>query len=294
MFASTKTRIRDFLYGIVDEANRDQATAQKSHPATKVALRQLFNFYQAQVRAGNRFALADTGFRLFSQFEEDGLLLYLFAAIGVERHRFVDIGSADGINSNCANLAVNFGWHGLFIEGEPGKVARGRAYYAKHPDTFVYPPTFVQAIVQRENVNELIRGAGVSGVVDLLSIDIDGNDYWVWEALDAIAPRVVIVETNVAFGRRSIVVPYEKNLFAAGIPASCLGASPVAMAKLAARKSYRLVGACRYGINLIFVRNGVAEDVVPAVSVDTVFDHPRMAERERFFETIKDRQYETV
>ena len=158
----------------------------------------------------------------------------------------------------------------------------------------MYPPTFVQAIVQRENVNELIRGAGVSGVVDLLSIDIDGNDYWVWEALDAIAPRVVIVETNVAFGRRSIVVPYEKNLFAAGIPASCLGASPVAMAKLAARKSYRLVGACRYGINLIFVRNGVAEDVVPAVSVDTVFDHPRMAERERFFETIKDRQYETV
>ena len=66
------------------------------------------------------------------------------------------------------------------------------------------------------------------------------------------------------------------------------------MAKLAARKGYRLVGACRSGLNLIVVKNGIAEDVVPAVSVETVFSHPRMPERERFFETIKDRKYETV
>ena len=296
MIARLKKRIRDGLYGVVDQALRRRIKPEdrKSSPATKVALRNIYNFYQSQVRSGNRFALDDTGFRVFSQFDEDGILLYIFAAIGVERKCFVDIGAADGIYSNCANLAVNFGWHGLFIDGDRKNIERGRQFYEKHADTWAYPPQFLQAFVQRENINELISSAGIGGTVDLLSIDIDGNDYWVWDAIDVIQPRVVIIETHTEFGMRSIVVPYDKEYQYPGKHPDYHGASPVAMAKLAEKLGYRLVGANGYGFNTIYIKNGIAEDVLPRVSVESILAHPRNKERESLFEAIKDWEYEVV
>ncbi len=294
MLTRLKSRVRRSLYGVVDEVLRNHAAAQKSDPATKVALRNIYNFYQSQIQSGNRFRLRDTGFRVFSQFEDDGILLYIFAAIGTERQCFVDIGAGDGINSNCANLAVNFGWYGLFIDGEHRNIERGRDFYEKHLDTWAYPPKFVEAFVQRENINELIRSAGVSGVVDLLSIDVDGNDYWIWDALHVIEPRVVIVETHIEFGTRSIVVPYDTDYSYPGKHPDYHGASPMAMAKLAAKKGYRLVGANGYGFNTIYVKNGTGDDVLPEVSVESILPHPRNKERQRLFEPIKDWTYETV
>ncbi len=302
MLARVKKWIRGALYGVVNEVLRDHetrtsnndSTANNSNPDTKVALRNIYNFYQSQIRSGNKFSLQDTGFRVFSQFEEDGILLYIFAAIGSERQCFVDIGAGDGINSNCANLAVNFGWHGVFIDGNQHNIARGQKFYDKHPDTWAYPPMFVKSLVQRENINDLIRSTGITGVVDLLSIDIDGNDYWIWDALDVIDPRVVIVETHIEFGMRSIVVPYDKDYSYPGKHPDYHGASPVAMAKLAERKGYRLVGANVYGFNTIYIKRGIGEDIIPTVSVESILAHPRNKERERLFEPIKDWQYETV
>lgn len=127
---------------------------------------------QARARASEhplpRFC--DSGFRVFSQFEEDGYLLYLSAVLELEPKTFLDIGAADGINSNCANLALNLGWHGLFIDGDPNKVARGEAFYASHPDTSLYPPVFKQALVTAENINELVSDAGFSGNIGICSI----------------------------------------------------------------------------------------------------------------------------
>jgi hypothetical protein len=82
--------------------------------------------------------LCDSGFRVFSQFEEDGLLLYLAAVLELEPKLFLDIGAADGIASNCANLPLNLGWHGLFLDSDPAKIESGRAFYASHPDTLLY------------------------------------------------------------------------------------------------------------------------------------------------------------
>ena len=296
MAKKLKQRVREFMYGVMDEALGDHAAGlHKSSPETKIALRHVFNYYQAEIHSGKKWALADTGFRIFSQFEEDGMLLYIFAALGVQHQCFVDIGAADGINSNCANLAVNFGWHGLFIEGDSRKIDRGRQFYAKHPDTFLYPPKFVQAFVQRENINELIRTAGYSGSVDLLSIDIDGNDYWVWEVLDVIDPRVVIIELQSKLGLRSLVSPYDKDYRVSEKEAPHFhGASPAAMTKLAAKKGYRLVGANGYGNNAIYVRNGLGEDLLPAVTVESIHAHRRHQERAHQFELVKDREFVTV
>ena len=124
-----------------------------------------------------------------------------------------------------------------------------------------------------------------------MSIDIDGNDYWIWDALEAVNPRVVVIETHVEFGMNNIVVPYSAGYVFPGKHPVYHGASPVAMAKLAARKGYRLVGANRYGFNEFYVRDDLAADLIPEVSVASTLTHPSIQEGYKKFEEIKDWKY---
>jgi hypothetical protein len=233
----------------------------------------------------------DTGFRVFSQFEEDGKLLFIFSVLGMEHKSFVEIGSDDGVNSNSANLYFNFGWHGLFIDANKKSIRRGRRFFARYPHPWFYKPTFVCSKVTRENVNELIENAGYSGEIGLLSIDIDGNDYWIWDAISVAEPQVVIIETHNEFGLNNIVVPYDADYSYPGKHPLYHGASPVAMTNLANKKGYRLVGANELGFNFIFVRKGLAEKELPEVSVESVLTHPSLQEGYRKFEAIKDWTY---
>jgi hypothetical protein len=152
----------------------------------------------------------------------------------------------------------------------------------------MYAPKFTCAKVTAENINSLVTDAGLNGEIDLLSIDIDGNDYWIWKALDVVQPNVVIIETHVEFGMRNIVVPYDPNYFYPGKHPVYHGASPIAMVNLGRSKGYRLVGANDLGFNFIFVRNGLAENELPEVSVESVLTHPSVKESWQRFEPIQD------
>lgn len=262
------------------------------HPSTQIGQRQLFHYYQDCLRNGNVPKLNNTGYRVFSQFEEDGKMLFIFSLIGMDNKTFIEIGSDDGINSNSANLIFNFGWHGLFIDGNKQSINRGRKFYGKYPHPWAYPPKFICAIIKRENINEIINQSGITGEIGLLSIDIDGNDYWIWDAIDVVQPKVVIIETHNEFGLEDIVVPYDPDYFYPGKHPVYHGASPVAMTKLARQKGYRLVGANELGFNFIFVKNGIAEDLIPEVSVESVLKHPSVKEGNMKFEEIKDWRYE--
>ena len=264
-----------------ESAERARAEARWS-PAVKVGLRQLWLHHAARAARGE--ALGDwpaTGFRIFSQFEEDGIALALLASLGDGPRCFVDIGAGDGVfASNCANLAINVGFHGLFIEANPALVERGRAFYADHPDTSLYPPVFATAKVMPATVNEVVASAGFTGEIDFLSIDIDGNDYWVWEALTVVEPRIVVIETHPELGHRSLVAPYADDpAHVPGMPDHFLGASPAAMTALAARRGYRLVAANRFGFNLFYVRERLATPAMPAIHPDDLFRHPRTKAR---------------
>ncbi len=260
-------------------------------PTVQIAQRQLFHTYKTHAEQGNLPKLSETGFKVFSQFEEDGKLLFIFSVIGMSNKTFVEIGSDDGVNSNSANLYFNFGWHGLFIDGNIKSVKRGRKFFSKYPHPWHYKPKFICAKVTRENINELIQSSGYNGEIGLLSIDIDGNDYWIWDAITAIDPQVVIIETHNEFGMNNIVVPYDANYSFPGKHPVYHGASPIAMTKLAFKKGYRLVGANDLGFNFIFVKNGLVEKEIPEVTVESVLEHPSVEQAYKKFEPIKDWKY---
>jgi hypothetical protein len=213
------------------------------------------------------------GFRVNSQNDEDGLLLYVFALAGFGTRVSVEIAAGDGIECNSANLLLNHGFTGLLFESDAGKRARGEAFYAAQPATASFAPRFVPDWITRDNVDELIRAHMFPGVlaaggeVDLLSLDIDGNDYWVLDGIRSIRPRVVIVEFNALWGAgRACTIPYDPDFRAQLAPIPYCGASLPAFVKLLGARGYRLVGVERLGFNAVFVRNDLARDVLPEAS----------------------------
>lgn len=237
--------------------------------------------------------ISKNGFKNFSQFEEDGVVLYLFALLGSKNKTFVEFGADDGINSNAANLHFHHDFTGLFIDGNRQAIERGEYFYKKHGNPNVNAPTFLEAMITAENINELITKGGLKGDIGFLSIDIDGNDYWVWKAIDCVKPEVVIIETHNEFGLHDIIVPYDPEYFYPGKHPDYHGASPIAMTKLAKSKGYRLVGSNELGFNFIYLRENLLTEKVPTVSVKSLLQHPSNAEAQARFEAIKDWEYVT-
>ncbi len=260
-------------------------------PEVKAEQLELVDYYLEQKAKGSLPKFEETGFKLFSQFEEDGLLLYILSLIGMTHKTFVEFGSDDGINSNTANLYYNHDFTGLYIDGNEKALDRGRYFFKHHSNQKVAQPIFKHAMITAENINELISSAGFSGEIGVLSIDIDGNDYWVWKAIECVSPQVVIIETHNEFGLNDIIVPYDPNYFYPGKHPTYHGASPVAMTKLAKKKGYRLVGANELGFNLIYVREDLIPELLPEVSVESVLQHPSNKEAQARFEEVKDWEY---
>ncbi|WP_306600660.1 hypothetical protein [Geothrix sp. 21YS21S-2] len=194
--------------------------------------------------------IQDAEFRCFSQWGEDGILQFLVAKTGVRERTFVEFGVEDYQQSNTRFLMQNDGWSGLVIDGSPRNVERIRAspLFPRHT---LNP---VAAWISRENINDLIRGGGLEGPIGLLSVDIDGNDYWVWEAIDVVAPVIVVCEYNNLFGaHRAVTVPYDAGRVWDGSHAYW-GASLRALCLLAESKGYAFVGSNKAGLNAFFVR----------------------------------------
>ena len=248
-------------------------------PSTQIQQVKLFHYYIDCLRSNNLPNFNATGFKVFSQFEEDGKLLYIFSILGMGKKTFVDLGSNDCVNSNCANLAVHFNWKGLFVDGDKNLIEIGKKFYEKTPNFWSYKPKFAHAFLTKKNVNNIIHTEGFEGEIELLSIDIDGNDYWIWESLEIIQPKVVIIECQLAFGLEEKVIPYREDFKEDVRNSNNYGASALALQKLGKQKGYRLVGANEYGNNLFFIKNGLAEVQLPEVSVESLLQHPFATEK---------------
>lgn len=197
--------------------------------------------------------------KVYSQWGEDGILQYLVRKVAVSRRIFVEFGVQDYTEANTRFLMINDQWSGLILDGSEHHIASIR----RDPIYWRYNLKAVQAFVTRENINTLLSDNGITGEIGLLSVDIDGNDYWVWEAITAVNPAIVVVEYNARFGpERAVTVPYDPAFVRDSAHYSCIyyGASLAALVGLGRRKGYAFVGSNRAANNAFFVRT----DLLPA------------------------------
>ena len=213
----------------------------------------------------------DTGCHFYSQTDEDGFLLFIFSLIGSTNKKVIEIGCGDGIECNSANLIINHGWKGLLLDGNETNIIIGKKIYGFLKTTAVNPPKLVQAWLTTENINELITTHGFDGEIDLLSIDIDGVDYWILKSISCVNPRVIILEYNTYWGaQESVTVPYDSEFKAQIIDgAYYCGASLKAFVELGKTLGYRLVGSNTAQYNAFFIRNDIGKDLLPEVSIES-------------------------
>jgi hypothetical protein len=209
---------------------------------------------EARQLAGSRLAsLQEAEFRTFSQWGEDGIIQHLVRSISIERKIFVEFGVEHYAEANTRFLLVKDNWAGLVIDGDPANVARLREDRIYWQHNLKAEAAFVSC----ENINDLLGNNGIDGDIGLLSIDIDGNDYWVWQAIEVVSPRIVVVEYNARYGaERAVTIPYDPMFVRSAAHPSMIyyGASLAALTKLGKRKGYSLVGCNSAGNNAFFVR----------------------------------------
>lgn len=217
---------------------------------------------QRQLTLERHDRLQDNEFKAYSQWGEDGIIQFLLRKATIRDRIFVEFGVEDYKEANTRFLLQNDYWSGLVLDGSNDNIQaikRDPIYWARNLKAEC-------AFITRDNINDLIASNGIRGNIGLLSIDIDGNDYWIWEAIDCINPVVVICEYNSLFGcSRPVVVPYDAAFVRRKAHYSMVyyGASLAALHRLGTKKGYSLVGTNRAGNNAFFVRNDSLGDLTP-------------------------------
>lgn len=209
-------------------------------------------------------------FRVYSQWGEDGIIQHLIKTIPDIEKTFIEFGVQNYVESNTRFLLVNNNWSGLIIDGSQKNID----YVKSDPIYWQHNLKTECAFITRENINTIIENNGLTGEIGLLSIDIDGNDYWVWEAINVVSPAIVIIEYNARFGNElAVTIPYEPNFIRSQAHYSNIyyGASLSALAKLAVKKGYALIGCNKAGNNAFFVRHDFLNDKIQAKTVSQAF-----------------------
>ncbi|HVT38795.1 MAG TPA: hypothetical protein VHE78_07115 [Gemmatimonadaceae bacterium] len=223
--------------------------------------------------------LNDCEFEVFSQFGEDGIIQRLVRHLPVKHHTFIEFGVEDFSEANCRFLMMNDNWRGYVLDGSARQVEKLR----KWEQFWRYDLRARCAFVTRENVNDLLGASGFAQDLGILSIDVDGMDYWVLEAIEAVRPRILIVEYNALFGAdRLITVPYDAQFSRVRAHSSALyfGASLGAIAAAATRKGLALVATESSGTNAFFVREDLLGNGLDALPVRAAY-HGSLARQSR-------------
>jgi hypothetical protein len=220
--------------------------------------------------------IKEAEFKVFSQFGDDGIIQYLIGWVKPRVDTFVEFGVEDYEEANTRFLLMNNNWKGLIIDGSSTFIdsIKTSSFYWR------YSLKTITSFITAENINQLLVSNGIVGQIGLLSIDIDGNDYWVWKAITVVEADIVVIEYNSLFGsERAISIPYSPNFKREQAHYSYLyfGASLPALYDLAIEKGYAFVGCNQAGVNAYFVKkeklNGLA-----ALSIEEGYVYSRFRE----------------
>lgn len=210
--------------------------------------------------------------QVFSQYGEDGIIEEIFNRIGTTNRYFIEFGVENGLECNSLFL-IHKEWQGLWIEGNNLYVEQISKTFRKKISEGKL--RVLNAFITAESIEQLFHSAGVPKEPDLLSIDIDRNDFYIWDAIKEFKPRVVIIEYNSIFPPGTeFVVEYDAEKTWNGT--SYFGASLSSLQKLGEQKGYRLVGCSFAGVNAFFVRNDlVGEKFSSPFTAEHHYEPPR-------------------
>jgi len=215
----------------------------------------------------DKTGIQENEFRVFSQWGEDGIIQFLLRYVKIQRKIFVEFGVENYTESNTRFLLVNNNWSGLVIDGSAENVN----YLKKDPIYSRHNLKAVQAFIDKDNINGVLFDNGISGDIGILSIDIDGNDYWVWQAIDVVNPAIVIIEYNSRFGKdKAVTIPYDPAFVRSKAHYSMLyaGASLKALYNLGKSKGYLFVGCNSAGNNAFFVRQDLKHSCIKELTLE--------------------------
>ncbi|RAJ97702.1 hypothetical protein LX87_02605 [Larkinella arboricola] len=228
----------------------------------RVLLGKLLSLQQQEVHS-----LQDAEYKVFSQYGDDGIIQYLIKKAVIRSQSFVEFGVETYVEANTRFLLINNNWKGLVMDGSQQNID----YIQSDPFFWQYHLIAKQTFITAENINSLLTESGFSGPLGLLSIDIDGNDYWVWKAIQAADPDIVVAEYNSLFGaERAITVPYKPDFVRSKAHYSHLyfGTSLVALCDLATEKGYSFVGCNSTGLNAYFVKTSQLGTLKPLTAAE--------------------------
>jgi hypothetical protein len=221
--------------------------------------------------------IRDYEFKVFSQWGEDGIIQHLTKAVEIKNKTFIEFGVEDFYESNCRFLMMKDNWSGFVIDGSSANIERLKETYFY----WKYHIVGIGAFITKENVNALLMKSGFDEDLGILSIDLDGNDYFILEAINCFKPRILICEFNALFGAtRKISIPYEPDFNRTNKHYSNLyaGASLAAITHIANQKGYSLVGTNQASNNAFYVRSDLLNSNLETVSVEQAYSPSRFRE----------------
>jgi len=209
--------------------------------------------------------LGDVEFRVYSQWGEDGIIEWLCNKLPMIPRSFIEFGVESFAEANCRFLIENRGWRGLIIDASETYMnnLRQQGLYWRQD------LTAIPAFITPDNINKLIADNGFDVELGILSVDIDGNDYWVLEAISCVKPAIVICEVNGVFGDlQAVTVPYKANFdrMTAHYSGQYFGCSVGALRILCEKKGYCFIGTSTSGVNAFFVRNDLAAPIIESIA----------------------------
>jgi len=192
-------------------------------------------------------------FTVFSQWGDDGIIQYLINRLDIKSKYFIEFGVENYTEANTRFLLINNNWSGLIMDGSKANMdeVKNSEIYWK------YDLKVIDVFITRDNINNLIIKNGCPEDLGILSIDIDGNDYWIWENINTINPVIVIAEYNSVFGiEKPWSVPYKADFLRNDAHFSNLyfGCSLLSLCDLSEKKGYYFLGCNAAGNNSYFVR----------------------------------------
>lgn len=201
--------------------------------------------------------LAGYGYKVFSQSDEDGIIAEIFRRIGMTNRVFVEFGVGNGLENNTVALLYQ-GWSGLWIEGSSKFCEEIRSAFGTAIENSSL--SLVNEFVTPENINTLISMNVRDREIDILSVDIDGNDAHVLSQIKCVSPRVLVIEYNAKLGPLiSYCMAYDANYH--WTKTDRFGASLKFFETMLDQHGYFCVGCNVVGTNAFFVRKDLVGEL---------------------------------